>query len=78
MNQQISQGLMECMMCEVQDQFLQRLGMADAAKKLSSSVGWGGIVAIVVAAAVLTLAAGFAAYHFRMRYHAHEQIKDIM
>lgn len=63
---------------DVQGEFLQRLGMADVARRLGGSLGWGGVVGIVVVAAVLTLAIGFAAYHFRMRYHAQQQIHDIM
>ena len=62
----------------MQDQFLARLGMSDAAKRLGNSIGWAGVLAIVVAAAMITLAIGFAAYHFRMRYHAQQQIKEIM
>lgn len=61
-----------------QDQILQRLGVTEAAKKLRGNVGWGAILGVVIAAAVLTLGIGFAVYHFRMRYHAHEQIRDIM
>lgn len=60
----------------MQEQFLQRLGMADAVEKLG--IGWGSVIGIVITAAILTLCIGFAAYHFRMRYHAQQQVKEIM
>ena len=62
----------------MQDQFLASLGISDYVDKLGSSIGWAGVMGVVVAAAILTLGIGFMAYHFRMRYHAQQQIKDIM
>ena len=37
-----------------------------------------GVISVAIVAAVVTLALGFTAYHFRMRYHAQAQIKEIM
>lgn len=60
----------------LQVDFLRRLGIT--AVFSGSGIGWGGVIGVVVVAAVLTLGAGFAAYHFRMRLHAQQQIRDIM
>ncbi|KAK9799792.1 hypothetical protein WJX73_009230 [Symbiochloris irregularis] len=66
--------------CVEKGAFLDALGLGDLYRNFSArtGAGMGGVIGVAVVAACVTLAIGFGAYHFRMRHHAHAQIKEIM
>ena len=64
----------------MQKQILQRLGVQNAleAAGLPAGTTWITVIGTVAAAAAITLATGATIWHFRMRSHTQQQIRDIM